>query len=304
MKIKWFILLSLLVLAIPCSSYSETLFSDDFEWGSDWNSSQSADIPQANGWGGVLATDFGGSYETMYVNSAAGSKSGTRALVQYWDNTGGATQESWLTQQPISGWSFPNEYYIGYWFKVDTNWSWGSATSLKTWKVNYVTGDTTWDIGWMSGFVVACGDDWCNVDGTNWTGDSNCVAAIHTDEDCREVFGCWSDVNDGEWHYFIWHMNHSDEVIELSIDGNDASQMSPTGGYGSPFTSGVGTTRFNFGGNLSSGGGGYNEMFTAHDDLIIATTLAEVTTFLGVGEASTTPRYQGMTFRGMGQGGE
>ncbi|MCB2217981.1 MAG: hypothetical protein KQH59_18115 [Desulfobulbaceae bacterium] len=285
----------LVVLFFSASaSYGEVLYSDDFEWGSDWNSSMDNTLPGANGWNGVSASDMGGSYETIYVNSAAGYKSGSRAMVQYWDSGTGSTHESWLMQQPISGWSFPNEYYIGYWFKVDTNWDWGSAASLKTWKVNYTTGDVTWDIGWLSGFIAYCGDDWCNVDGTNWTGDSGCEAALHTDEEVAEVFGCWSDVDDGEWHYFVWHINHSGEVIEVSIDGNDASQMSPSGSYGSPFTEGVGTTRFNFGGNFSAGGGGYDEMYTAYDDLIVATSQAEVESFLGVSSEAATPSINGI----------
>lgn len=282
------LLLTIVITLMAASApKAEVLFSDDFEWGADWNSSMTSVVPVSNGWGGVLVTQPGGDFENIYVNSV-GAKNGSRGLVQYWDSDTSDSQESWLTQDPISGWSFPDEYYIGYWEKIDPNWDWGGATSLKLWKVNYTSADTTWDIGWLSSFVMACGDSWCNVDGTNWTGDDNCEGVIHTDEDVAEVFGCWSDVADGEWHYFVWHMDHSGEVIELHIDGDDATQMSPTDqSYGLPYTGGVGTSRFNFGGNLSGEGGGYDEMYTAHDDLIVATTEEEVLSFLGVGVSAS-----------------
>ncbi len=293
--IKQFLLV-LILLTIPLSVPADVIFSDDFEWGSDWDSSQSSVAPTANGWDGTLIANRGGSYEACYVN-AAGAKQGARGFIQYWDTIEGTgAQDIWLTTNSIT---FTNEYYIGFWFKVDTNWDWGSVSSLKLIKTNYAdVGNTTWDIVWYSNFIAACGDSWCNIDGTNWTGDSGCDAALCPGGSAAEVFGCWSDVDDGNWHYFIFHINHSGNIMTIEIDGNDAGQMSPTGDYGTPFTDGInGSERWNFGGNITNGGGGYSEMYTAYDDLIIATTKEEVETFLGV-SGSSTPTITGSHITG------
>jgi len=287
-------LIAVLLFILPLAAHAEVVFSDDFEWGSDWNSSQGTTAPIANGWSGILCTNRGGSYEAAYVNSA-GAKQGSRGFIQYWDQTEeqGSAQDIWLT---TAGIEFPDEYYVGYWFKVDPGWGWaGNVNSLKIIKTEYV-GGTTWNINWCHVFIQYCADGWCNVDGTNWTGDASCEASISTDAN-KYVFGCWSDVADGNWHYFVWHMKHSTGVLECSIDGVDAIQMSPAAAPGSPYTAGVSTTRWNFGGNITDGGGTKAEQWTAYDDLIIATTEDEVLDFLGMGDEPESP---GTTIRAGG----
>jgi len=79
-------LIAVLLFILPPAAHAEVVFSDDFEWGSDWNSSQGTTAPIANGWSGILCTNRGGSYEAAYVNSA-GAKQGSRGFIQS-DGTG------------------------------------------------------------------------------------------------------------------------------------------------------------------------------------------------------------------------
>lgn len=268
---------------------ASVVFSCDFEWGADWNCSQGDTAPVANGWDGVQCFNRGGDFEAAYVN-AAGAKQGMRGFIQYWDATPsqGAAQDIWLISTSIS---FPLDYYIGYWFKIDANWDWGDVTSLKVIKTNFAdNSNTSWDINWTSSANYPNPSEYYVVDGSNWTGAANCGQTINTDEMIRQGMGCWNHIADGQWHHFIWHMNHAAGTLSLWIDGSDALQMQLiTPPFGSPFSDGVnGLERWNFGGNISDGGGGYAEMYTAYDDIIIATTRAEVESFLGVGQPDTT----------------
>lgn len=276
-----------IMLLMATQAQASVIFQDDFEWSADWNSTQ--DLPVGCVWTSKTTVDPGGSYESMYVN-ATGAKNGSRGMIQYWDSPTSATHENWITK---AGLTMPDEYYIGYWFKVDPSWSWGSAASLKIIKQNVGAANTTWDINWISQGTMnayCCGDaaaggldDWCVINGTRWTGDSALLASIATDEMAYKMYGNWSEIDDGNWHYFVWHMKHSTETLELSVDGSNAYQMGanqwpPASNY----SEGVNTERFSFGGNFSNGGGGVNEMYTAYDDVIIATTEAEVLSFLSV----------------------
>lgn len=284
------------VVLFPTIAFGSVIFSDDFEWGEDWNSSQGSTAPVANGWNnGILMANRGGDFEAAYVN-AVGAKQGLRGFIQYWDQESGYgdAQNIFLN---TSGLVFPDEYYLGYWMRVDPNWDWGEVQSLKIVKTNLGLG--TWDIAWVTQgqMIQYCGgdgldggvDDWCYVGTLHWTGDADPIASISTDEAGYSVFGNWSEIDGGAWHYFVWHFDHANNILELSVDGSSAYQMSsdpfPINGI---FASGVTLERWNFGGNITNGGGGYDEMYTAYDDLIIATSEVEVSDFLGVTESGDT----------------
>lgn len=284
----------LLMFFVPVYAEASIIFSDNFNWEENWDSSQAATVLQTHDWGGFSAQNRGGDFEAAYVNEL-GARGPGKGFIQYWDQTTDYeyAQDIWLslrssliphpTLQPIV---FPDEYFIGYWFKVDPEWDWGGITSYKIIKTNYADG-TTWDIVWGHQFLAYCGDSWCSVDGSYWTGDPNCIASISTDDSVREVTGCWSDVNDGQWHSFIWHMNHPARTLSLSIDGIDASQMSPSTLYSDTYAGGIGTERWGIGGNVTNGGGGKDEMWSAFDDFIIATTQDEIESFWSVNGSDT-----------------
>lgn len=296
MKIKHILLVIFVAFLLPLTLNAEVLFSDDFEWGADWNSGQAnaEAIASAHGWGSVAVgmQNRGGSYEAAYINSA-GAKQGSRGFIQYWDKTTeyAYAQDIWLKSYPVFNF-FPDEYYIGYWFKVDPEWGWaGDSNSLKIIKTNFGDGgSTTWDIVWKHIYSPYCGDTWCYVDSNNWTGDAGCDASIQVGPDAGSMMlGCWSAMMDGEWHCFIWHMKHSTGVLTLSIDGEDALQMKSASAPGAIYQAGVGSVRWEFGGNITNGGGTKAEQWTAYDDLIIATTRTEVEDFLGVSGATPAP---------------
>ena len=116
---------------------------------------------------------------------------------------------------------------------------------------------------------------------------SGAVRSLCTDEWGRNWAGSWSDLGSG-WHYFLWHFNHSNRTLELYVDGQPAMQTEYATNYsGSGWDSSYGIS---FGGNITDGGGGVNEMWTKYDDVVIATTRSEVESFLGVsGISETTP---------------
>lgn len=279
----------LLICLISNTAQARIIFSDDFEWGLDWNTSMGSTIPISQGWsGGILADEGGGSLYVGYVN-ATGAKQGSRGFVQYWDQVDlGMAQNCWLNTNDIT---FPGHYYLGYWFKVDPLWDWGGVDSLKVIKTNFADiENTTWDINWANGGNFLNPNEYFVVDGQNWTGNTGCERTLVTDDTVRASFGCWSTINDGQWHYFIWDFNHEAGTLGLKIDGTDAFQMDiKTSPYGAPYEAGVnGLERWNFGGNISAGGGGVAEMYTAYDDVIICTSETEALSFLGVSVTTMT----------------
>lgn len=80
-----FIYISLIFL-FDHSVSAEIIFSDDFEWGSDWACDDGSSDPVSNGWSGILCSNRGGSLDVLYVNTDQ-AESGTISMVQYWDST-------------------------------------------------------------------------------------------------------------------------------------------------------------------------------------------------------------------------
>lgn len=111
---------------------------------------------------------------------------------------------------------------------------------------------------------------------------------ICTDEWGKNTFSGWNSISDGNWHYFVWHFNHSTGTLELFIDGVSAANTNVATAY--PGTGWDSAFGISFGGNITNGGGGVNEMWTKYDDIIIATTKTEVENFLGIGTQVTTPQ--------------
>lgn len=269
------------------TAQSEVLFSEDFEWGQDWQYSDGNTVPIANGWDEILMQNRGGAYDVAYVNSLGG-KDGGRGFIQYWDTTPGVGgQDAWLVRYDVG---FGDGYYIGYYYRVDPQWSWGDVGSLKVFKTGFANGGDTWDVNWVTPgtMIEYCGNSisgWCNVDGSYWTSALPASGgAMSTDMAVDKVVGSWNTINDGNWHYIIHHIDHASGIYDLSIDGVDITHMDdPTPRTAFPYTEGIDDSfprGWNFGGNITNGGGGKSEMWSAYDKLIIATTEAEVLSFL------------------------
>ncbi len=258
----------------PFAAGAATIFSDHFDSTPDWSMSQSG-APQ--GWSGKLGQNRGGNYDVGYINATGRHGSSGKGFIQYWDKTTGYSyaQDSWLMKSNIN---IPGEFYLGYWFQHDPSWDWGSVSSLKIMKIHF-NDNTTWDIYWTN-FCAGC-TDWRVPAGTGFS--------ICTDEYGKNWYGSWNALG-SNWHYFIWHVNHATGLLELTIDGVSVAKTSyATSFKGTGFDSVYGV---NFGGNITNGGGGVNEMWTKYDDIIMATTRAEVESFLGIGSTpvqDTTP---------------
>jgi len=272
----------LLSIAIHPGVDAEIIFSDHFDNQPEWDMTQSSSL--LSGWTSKLGQNRGGNFEVGYINAIGAHGGSGKGFVQYWDRTGeyGYAQDCWLSVSPVN---YPNEFFIGYWFQFDPNWGWAGPdqmiAALKLWKIHFNNGEN-WGVGWGTfcyqcfdapwqgapyGPPPGCGYALCTTEGQNWAG-------------CYNALG-------GEWHYFIWHINHSAGFANLTIDGEDAMQTSnPTAFEGTGWDSGYGIS---FGGNVTDGGGSVNEMWTKYDDVIIATTLTEVEEFLGVDGSPDPP---------------
>ena len=285
---------------------SGIIFSDHFDNQPDWDTSQSVDL--LDKWTSVTAENRGGNYEAGYINSEGSHGSG-KGFIQYWDKTEeyGSAQNCWLNVK--NSFEFPNEWYLGYWYKVDPEWDFGGIDSLKTMKIHFndcvgecqpygSNSGTTWDVGyWRTNGISYCGDDWCSVN-------SSCGAQLSTDEYARKVFGCWNEIanpnsgpNDDGWNYFIWRFNHEKNLVELEINGRDQLKISPSSSQDFPGNGWNGPYGLNFGGNPTDGGGGANEMWQAYDDIVIATSKELVEDFMGINpsycnEGDCTPGYE------------
>lgn len=282
-------LLSILIVLLffPLITNAAVLFSDDFEWGADWHTSDGTTVPEANGWSDAYSqANRGGSYDASYVN-AAGGKTG-RGWIQYWDQaTVGYAQDIWLNFPASIG--NQNDIYIGYWFKIDPEWDWGSANRLKIFKLHFYPSDTTWDIYW---------GDWCASmpSGGNYPPAGEDFT-ICTDEYGLNTFGGWNSIADNDWHSFVWHINVTSGTLSLKIDNENAANTSNSTAFPAESTGVWQDGGDGVGGNISDGGGGKAEMWSAWDNFIIATTEAEVTTFLGSG-TTLVPIATGCTLSG------
>ncbi len=267
LKLTLFFIISYLLTSTVATA--EIIFSDHFDSQPDWNTSQ--DNNSLSGWSGNLAQNRGGNYEAGYISASGAHGAQGKGFIQYWDKTTGYSyaQDNWLIKNDIN---FPNDWYLGYWFQHDANWDWGSAASLKLLKVHFNDG-TTWDI-YNTNFCAGC---------PNWRVPEGAGFSLCTDDSGQNWAGSWNDLGN-EWHYYVWHFNHNEGTLELTIDGNNAMKTNyPTNYPGSGWDRSYGMS---FGGNISNGGGGVNEMWTKYDDIVIATTLGEVHNFLGVQETA------------------
>lgn len=262
----------ILYIMVSAVASAEVIFSDNFDAQPDWNSSM--DASQLLKWDEKMAENRGGQYEASYISSDGAYGGQGKGFIQYWDEASGYSyaQDNWLMKNNVN---FPNEWYLGYWFQHDPEWDWGSVGSLKLLKVHFNTG-ATWDI-YATNFCAAC-PDWQVPSGSGY---SWC-----TDDAGRNWAGSWNALN-GEWHYFVWRFNHSAGTISLTIDGVNAMETNYQTDYpGSGWDSEYGIS---FGGNISNGGGGKNEMWTKYDNIIIATTVQEVEDFLNADGGVTSP---------------
>lgn len=245
----------------------DILFGTHFDSETDWNTSQNASL--LTDWDQKTAdNEGGGTYEAGYI--AQHGESSGKCLKQYWDTGTSTAQNCWLIKNSIS---IPDEFWLGYRFKVDTNWDWGSATSLKIMKLHYDNG-TTLDINWCSSHYEMPSP--YTPPGGGYS--------IATDATGKNWFGHWTDIDDGAWHTFVWHFKHSTNTLECFVDGTDAALTSETPAFpGTGWDDGsVSGYALSFGGNLSGGGGGVDEMYTKYDDVCIGTTRAKVEEYLGI----------------------
>ena len=259
------LLVAVCVLLTTSAASAEVLFGDHFDSQPNWNFSQDGRL--LSGWSEAQGQNRGGNYEVGYISSAGAHGGSGKGFIQYWDKTTGYSyaQDCWLIKRGIS---FPDEWYLGYWLQHDPNWDWGGVSSLKLLKVHFNNG-ATWDI-YATNFCAGCPD---------WRVPGGCGFSWCTDEWGRNWAGCWNDLGTA-WHHFIWHFRHSTGTLELYVDGQLAMKTSyGTAFPGSGWDSGYGIS---FGGNITNGGGGVNEMWTKYDDVVIATTRQEVEAFLGV----------------------
>jgi hypothetical protein len=253
------------------SSEAAIIFSDNFDSQPDWNMSQSASL--LSGWSDKMEENRGGSYEVGYISSTGAHGGSGKGFVQYWDQAGGYgyAQDSWLMKSNLN---FTDDWYLGYWFQHDPNWDWGSVASLKLLKVHFDNGET-WDIFWTN-FCSGC---------PSWNVPAGTGFSMCTDDWGRNWGGSWN-VLGSDWHYFVWHFKHSTGTLELSIDGADAMKTAYTTSY--PGTGWDSAYGFSFGGNITNGGGGVNEMWTKYDDVVLATSKVEVENFLGINSVDIT----------------
>lgn len=242
----------------------EIIFGDHFDDSPDWNSNQyPPTLPQ--NWPQVLMDDITATAVGTIDSNGSAHATG-KGITQRW-----AYRESSGNAQNCSfdktNLNFPDEFYLGYNFRVDPNWNWAAANSLKIMKIHF-NDNTTWDIYWTN-FCAGC---------PSWNVPSGCGFSICTDYYGRNWFGCWNSIADGEWHRFIWHVKHSTGTLELFVDGEDAARTSyDTDFPGTGFDSVYG---LHIGGNLSGSGAGLDNMWTMYDDICVGTTYEVVDSFL------------------------
>jgi hypothetical protein len=274
------------LLLMPFMVNATVIFSDNFDDQPDWNGSQSYAL--LSKWTGSLCnTDRGGSFPYVgYIDNKNFYGASGKGFTQYWDAISGEyAQDCWLTAGNLS-WSQYNNIYMGYHFKIDSNWQWGSANRLKLGKIHF-SDDSTWDFGYWA--------DWCAYCGTgNCYPPSGAGFTICTDEAGLNAYGNWNALTKGVWHSFVWNFNLGTGVLTLKIDGVDAANTSFSTAFPTTaFDNAYGASMF---GNVSGTGIGV-EAYTAWDNFIIATTEAEVTSFLGSG-TTTVPTVTGCTLSG------
>lgn len=274
---------TILIVGLWCAIVNaRVILSDNFDSQVDWNSTTNTSPPTESIWTSAIQTNYGGSLYVMYIDSTVRHGTSGKGLRQYWDyrDPAGSAQDAWLYTADIT-WSSETQIYIGYWWKIDTNMLTliEEVDNLKVMKLQTASGGT-WDLGYWKSFSPYC----CSP--TGCYPPDGCSKILGTDQQGNKSFGCWTDVIDGEWHSFIWGINFTTGELSLEIDGVDADNTP------SCSTTIQGTNLvddyFSIGGNMVGSYQGYPEGYTAWDDIIVATTKAEVETFLGI-EGSTPP---------------
>jgi len=192
-----------------------------------------------------------------------------------------SAQECWIYDDDTT---LPDEFWLGFWHCFDPGWNWGSVSSLKLVKQRVYDGDSldvawvTWN-GYMDTVYGACDDtdyqyssSFCDSPAYSFT----------TSNLGRSMQSCWTNERYG-WHYYIWHFEYSTETVDLYLDGVAVEQYDCDFPGGWPVGGWMTNWGLDIGGNITDGCPGcVNEQWTKYDDIIVATTRAEVENFLCV----------------------
>lgn len=275
------ILLLIYLLLVYFSPVSATTYiSDHFDAQDDWVGSVDPPAPWVGcGGGGCGATTtFIDNTDDAHVGGGSTGKC-FRVLLnggigEKYINAGAEPHESPDCVNDIEG---KSEYYVGCWFK-HTDWCWSVGTKRYKW-LKYFHGG-------VSGTVNLA--DGSSPGGANFFWNDGVSAETHL-----RAENVWTD-SDTDWHSYIIYFKHNtisntDGAIRLWYDGEEVSYSYPSGHFASntaiSFDSSASTFTFSdWWGPVGFGYQKYNFTCTNvsyFDDIIFASTLAEVITFLG-----------------------
>ena len=268
MKIKIiFTVISLILFPLAFSCNATVYVSDHFDDKADWDGTVDAPEPWSKD---IISTSATGPY--LDIGSA-------------WDDAHGSTGKSVKIQWPaaileigLAKWfgTARSEYWIGFNYKHDAGWDWGSEQQYK----------------WFG--LAGPGVDTVNF---NWEGSGGQVIDLQNGRLTGNI--PW-DVDDASWSDVVFYVKHNttgnaDGVIRGWINGVEIT-WTPSAGtiadnYHAIFDSGASTwpsgTYFRYGFQSRSNWGTGNVSYW--DDMIMASTQAEVETFLGIEEDNTDP---------------
>lgn len=276
------------LLLLPGVTWATVLLSDHFDMASDTDITAASQVTSesAGKWDYFMVDNE----VTASVVSAAGhSGRGFRFTWNY--DSDNNTQEGDLYvdegDYPVS---YPNSVWVGFWFRPsihNVGSEWADILKMLRFRMGAAT--------FIPEYFISTGQWNMYADGDNGDGGGNHYVSL--DNAC---------VDDSDWHYYIIRArpsstdSASDGIIEFYIDGSDEAHRVYNntavhwGGTGST----IGFTVMQ--GNLS--GSWCGTVFnTDWDDFILATTLSEVTDFLGATEEpALQPTMQGCSLQGGG----
>jgi hypothetical protein len=267
------------VLVVFCFGLTsgEVIFGDHFDSQVDWNSTQDSNLLDVWDQQQCGAGNNYGDYLGGYIDSQGAHDEG-KGFRQYWDKDYGEdyAQDCWLINNDVD---FPDEWYLGYWYRHQGDWDWGHIdTNLKLLKIHFDNPETTWDLGYWTRFYASGTTGYPR----GYSLPEGCdIKAPATDEwGGSWVDYCW-DNNDEEWHYWIWHVEHSTNTLEVFVDGVSVKDNVTPEYPGDGFAYEYGMS---FGGNIGGGfdDSGVGEYWTDYDDVVVATSRIEVEEFLGL----------------------
>jgi hypothetical protein len=161
--------------------------------------------------------------------------------------------------------------YVGYWWRHSSGWVWGPDNQDK------------WiyfpQVGGKRNMLSHYGNAVCLF---NRLGESSSYGYCSTNlPDSSQ--SAW--LNDTSWHSFVWYINPAGGTLQGWYDGTLITWSGSPQYNGTSFDSGDGN-QFVFGYQSRDGWGNQSTYF---DDVVIASTKAEVDSFLGIGTDSTAP---------------